>query len=397
MSTERLLADLAIIFIAAKLTGAVFERLRQPAVMGELLVGVILGPHALSAIGHTPTHEVLQELGAIILLFAVGLDTPLSELRAVGGRSLAVGTAGIVLPFAAGVGLVAATGHNAEESLLVGTAMVATSVGVTARVLADLGRVRAPESRVILGAAIADDILGLLVLAVVAGTVAHEISVGSIAGIAALAIGFVALVGGLGATAVKRALPFLDRLGETGVFTVALAVCLALSAVAGALDLAAIIGAFLAGMAFAETRDRYRLEERLSGVYSLLVPFFFVITGSLVDPGVFTSAGTAGLALAVIVVAIAGKLIGCGWAAAGMGRRSALIVGWGMVPRGEVGVLVASIGLERGIVNGDLYGVVVAMAVATTLVAPPVIGALFGGVPRHGHGPRGPEIEGIGG
>jgi Kef-type K+ transport system membrane component KefB len=396
VSTERLLIELAIIFVAAKFAGALFERLRQPAVIGELLVGVLLGSHALGAIGHTDTHEVLQELGAIILLFAVGLDTPLSELRAVGGRSLAVGVAGIVLPFAAGVILLLATGHESKEALFVGTAMVATSVGVTARVLTDLGRVRAPESRVILGAAVVDDVLGLLVLAVVAGSVSDELSIGSIAGLAVLAVGFVALVGGLGARAVTRSLPLLDRLGETGVFTVALAVCLVLSAAAGALDLAAIIGAFLAGMAFAETRDRYRLEEHLSGVYSLLVPFFFVITGSLVDPGALTSAGTAGLALVVTAVAIAGKLVGCGGAAAGMGRRSALIIGWGMVPRGEVGVLVASIGLARGIVDNELYAVVVAMAVATTLVAPPFLGALFGGVPRHVPGPRGPEIEGIG-
>ncbi|MGH2729673.1 MAG: cation:proton antiporter [Actinomycetota bacterium] len=400
MSTESLLGDIAIIFVAAKLVGALFERFRQPAVIGEVLIGVLLGPHVLDLIGHTSTHELLQELGAIILLFAVGLDTPLSDLRAVGGRSFAVGTAGIVLPFAAGALLLLAAGHNSEESLFVGTAMVATSVGVTARVLADIGRVRAPESRVILGAAVVDDVLGLLVLAVVAGSVTDDLSPASVIGLAILALGFVALVGGLGARAVKHITPVLDRLGDIGVFTVAIGACLVLSAVADALDLAAIIGAFLAGMAFAETHDRYHVEERLSGVYSVIVPFFFVITGAALDPDVLTSADTAWLALGVTVVAIVGKLVGCGVAAAGMGRRSALIVGTGMVPRGEVGILVASIGLERGIVEGDLYAVVVVMAVATTLVAPPVLSALFEGIPGReprGRGPRGPDIEGIGG
>jgi Kef-type K+ transport system membrane component KefB len=303
------------------------------------------------------------------------------------------------LPFAAGAALLWATGHTRNESLFMGTALVATSVGITARVLADMGRIRESESRVILGAAVVDDVLGLIILAVVSGSVAGELSVDSIAWLALLAIAFVVLVGGLGSRLVQRAIPSLDRLGEAGVFVVAMGVCLSLAAVAGALELAAFIGAFLAGMAFAETRDRYRLEANVGIVYIFLVPFFFVITGTNVDLDVFTQGDTAALTVGVILVAVAGKLLGCGVAASRMGRRSALIVGTGMVPRGEVGILVASLGLSRGVIGLDLYGVVVAMSVGTTLLVPPVLVALFKGrpagppVPRRHTG----EIEGIGG
>jgi Kef-type K+ transport system membrane component KefB len=398
---EDILIDLAVIFIAAKLAGALFERLKQPPVIGELLAGVLIGPHLLGWIGHSETHVILQEVGAIVLLFAVGLDTPLSDLRAVGGRSLAVGIAGIVLPFLAGWLLIDATeGSNTNEALFMGAAMVATSVGVTARVLADLGRVRDKESRVILGAAVVDDILGLLVLALVVGVASDGIGTGSLLLLAVEAVGFVALVGGVGPALVKRATPLLDRFGELGVFSIALGLCLALSAAAGAIELAAIIGAFLAGMAFAETRDRYKLEEHLASVYTLLVPFFFVVTGSLVDLDVLTEGDTAALGLAVLAVAIAGKLIGCGAAAWGMGRRSTAIVAVGMVPRGEVGIIVATIGLAEGIVEPDLYGIVVLMSVLTTLLVPPVLSALYRGAEKGP--PKRPdvhtaEIEGIGG
>ena len=394
MSTERILAELALMFVAAKLAGAAFERLRQPAVIGELLVGVALGSHALGLIGHSVAHEVFQELGAIVLLFAVGLDTPPSHLKAVGGRSAAVGIAGIALPFAAGYALLLAVDGDGLEAAFMGTAMVATSVGVTARVLADLGRVEEPESRVILGAAVVDDILGLLVLAVVSGVAAGSLSAGSVAALAGLAIGFVVLVGGVGPRVILMLTPWLDRLGRDGLFVFAFGLCLGLAAIAGALQLAAIIGAFLAGLALAETRDRYELEERLAPVYAFLVPFFFVVTGSLVDLGALADPGVAWLALGVTTIAVVGKLVGCGGAAWGMGRRSALIVGTGMVPRGEVGILVATIGLSEGVIGQDLYTVVVIMSVATTLMVPPALKALFAGRPTaHTRG----DIQGIGG
>ena len=383
------LGQLALMFVAAKAAGWAFERLRQPAVMGEVLVGIALGPSLLGLVEPTDLHIIFQELGAIVLLFVVGLATPLSELRAVGNRAISVGVLGIVLPFVGGVGLLTATGGTGSEAAFLGTALVATSVGVTARVLADLGKTKEDVSRVILGAAVVDDVLGLIILAVVVGAATGGFDPGSIATLAVLAIAFVGLVGGLGPHLVRIASPVLDRLGRTGVFTVAIAICLGLSAVAGALQLAAIIGAFLAGMAFAEIRDRYRLEESVRPVYWLLVPFFFVVTGAQVDVSVLSSGSTLILAVLVIVTAIVGKLVGCGAAALSMGRTKAAIVAVGMVPRGEVGILVASIGLARGLVEPDLYGVVVIMSIVTTVLVPPVLKALFG-IKERAERPEGP-------
>jgi Kef-type K+ transport system membrane component KefB len=396
MMGDSLLVDLTVLFIGAKLGAALFARLGQPEVIGELLAGVILGPHVIGAVGELEeTLHVFQELGAVILLFVVGLDTPLSDLKAVGGRSLAVGISGVAVPFALGAGLMLLLGRSGTQSVFIGTAMVATSVGITARVLADLGEIRSPQARIILGAAVIDDILGLLVLAVVAASVAGSVSAGSIIVLAILAITFVALVGGLGPKLIDRLTPYLDRLGNQGVLIVSLALCLGLASLAEALRLAAIIGAFLAGMALAETRDRYQLEEHLAPVYSFLVPFFFAITGAVLDPSVLADPEIALLATVVTVVAVAGKLIGCGVPVLSMGRRSAQIVGVGMVPRGEVGILVATVGLAQGIIGNELYAVVVTMSIATTIMVPPVLARLYEGRARHLDRPRGRDIEGI--
>ncbi|HYH50446.1 MAG TPA: cation:proton antiporter, partial [Acidimicrobiia bacterium] len=201
--TERILFELFVIFAAAKLVGEVFEFLRQPAVIGELLVGIVLGSHALGVIGDTEVHHVLQELGAIVLLFMVGLDTRLDEVRAVGARALAVGSTGIVLPFAAGAAFIAAIGRSGDEAAFIGAAMVATSVGITARVLADLGMVQEKESRIILGAAVVDDVLGLLVLALVTGLAGGDLSASEIIVLAVQAIGFVVVIALIGTRVVK--------------------------------------------------------------------------------------------------------------------------------------------------------------------------------------------------
>lgn len=396
---EQILFELFIMFAAAKIAGEIFERVGQPPVIGELLVGVALGPHALALISETEVHHVLQELGAIVLLFMVGLDTRLGELRAVGARALGVGAAGIVLPFTLGAAYVYLVEGSVEEAAFMGAAMVATSVGITARVLSDLGVVHAVESRVILGAAVVDDVLGLLVLAFVSGATEGDLSV---VGIVALALGallFVVLVGGLGPRAVEKAAPTIEKaVIKRGPLVVALAILLGLSALAGAVGLAAIIGAFLAGMAFSEMRPRWELERQVEPVYELLVPFFFVVTGSAVELETFTDPSTVIAVVVVTLIAIAGKLAGCGGAAWGMGRRSAAIVGIGMVPRGEVGIIVASVGLSGGLIGGELYGVIVAMSILTTLVTPPALKALFRArAARRPHDERTDEIEGIGG
>jgi Kef-type K+ transport system membrane component KefB len=400
---EGILFELFVIFAAAKLVGELFERIDQPPVIGELLVGVALGSHALGLVSESEVHEVLQELGAIILLFMVGLDTHIDELRQVGRHALGVGASGIVLPFAFGTAFIYATDGSGNDAMFMGAAMVATSVGITARVLSDLGVIHARESRVILGAAVVDDILGLLVLAVVSGQARDDLSVLHMVVLGVVAVGFVAIVGGFGHRATRMLAPRVEAAQiSRGPLALALSVCLGLSALAGAIGLAAIIGAFLAGMAFAELRPRWKLEDQIEPVYELLVPFFFVLVGARVDVGSLVDASTLGTVAVVTLLAIAGKLIGCGAAAWGLGRRSALIVGTGMVPRGEVGLIVASVGLSGGLIESDLFGVIVAMSILTTLVAPPALKALFASAglrppPRAERGARTDDIEGIGG
>ncbi|MCX2728501.1 cation:proton antiporter [Thermomicrobium sp. 4228-Ro] len=390
------LTQLLIIFVAAKLGGELFLRLRQPAVIGEILVGIVIGPFALGLIG-LPGHELLAlfhedsdaaregltlaletvaELGVIVLLFFVGLETRLSDLLRVGLRSLLVAILGVVGPFVGGTLLMLALGYPSIESIFMGTVLVATSVGITARVLRDVGALDSREARIILGAAVFDDIIGLLVLTVVSGiAVSGELQLTRVLWISVLALGFTAVVGGLGAFAVRRLFPpLVERLQiEYAPLVVALALMLALASLAAAIGLAPIVGAFLAGMALAEVRDRYDLHEQALPLYTFLVPFFFVVTGARVDPQLFLRSETLWLALAVTAVAVLTKALGAALGTLGFPFRSMAIVGFGMVPRGEVGLIVASIGLSLGVVERPLFSVAVVMSMLTTLLTPPLL------------------------
>jgi Kef-type K+ transport system membrane component KefB len=401
VTSDRILVELFVIFAAAKVAGEGFRRVGQPPVIGELLVGVLLGARSLGVIHDSEVHRVLQEFGAIVLLFMIGLDTTPGDIRRVGSRSLTVGASGIVLPFACGLAFTLATGRGSDEAMFIGAAMVATSVGITARVLADLGVVHEIESRIILGAAVIDDVLGLLVLAIVSGLAQDNLSPAHIAGLGIGSVAFVAIVGVYGHRAIDVA---ADRIGGSELrrapLVIAIGICLGLSALAGTIGLAAIIGAFLAGMAFSERAGEWQLEEQIEPVYQLLVPFFFVITGAQVDPAAFTEPETLGLVAAVTTLAVVGKLAGCGLAAWGMERRSMVIIGTGMVPRGEVGIIVASVGLATDMLGPRLYAVIVAMSIITTVIAPPALKMLF--APRVHAAEvarmrRTGDVEGIGG
>ena len=383
------LLDLFIIFVLAKAAAEVFQRLRQPTVIGELLVGVAIGPHALRLIdvplvdsheGLSLVYEVMAELGLVVLLFFVGLETRLDDLLRVGRRSLTVAVLGVALPFALGAAFMVLTGHPRTESLFVGVALVATSVGITARVLRDLGVLGSKEARIILGAAVADDILALLALTAVT-QIGREggVDAGELIVTGAVAVAFVVFTALVGTRAVRRYSLHLERLQITHApLAVALALMLGLSAAASELGLAGIIGAFLAGMILAESREQLQLERRAQPIYEFLVPFFFVLTGAKVDLGSFSGGGTVGLALAITSLAVVGKLAGCGAAGYGLGKRSMLILGVGMVPRGEIGFVVASVALSRGAVGADVFSSVVFMSIATTLIVPPVLSVLYG-------------------
>ena len=376
---DKVLLTLFMMLAAAKLMAEIFERLRQPAVVGEILAGVIIGPSVLGWVTPNEITGTLAEIGVIFLLFTVGLETKPVSIFRVGKRALIVAVLGVVTPFLAGWLLMKAWGGSGLESMFLGTAMVATSVGITARVLSTMGVLDALTSRIILGAAVIDDILGLIILAVVSSLAIGPANYISIIVTALLALGFTTFVVLVGAPVVKRVAPKLENLqGSESIFVGALLLCLGISVAALYIGVAAIVGAFLGGMALAEVaEDRPTMHKQMSGVTEFLVPFFLVNIGMQLKLGIFRDPSIVAFAILVTLIAVITKLVGCGAGAWGLGWRRVGQVGMGMVPRGEVGIVVAQIGIAMAVISDSLYGVVLMMAVATTLIAPPFLRVLF--------------------
>ncbi len=370
-----ILTDLFVVLLAAKLGDELFRRLRQPTIVGEILAGLLVGPAVLGLVEPSEVLEVFAELGVVFLLFWVGLETRLSELREVGPTAISVGVLGVAIPFAGGLALGAALGESTATSLFLGAALVATSVGVTSAVLIDLGVLERRASRTILGAAIVDDILALLLVAVAAGVAAEGgVDVGAIAVTAAIAVAFVVFVA-LGGTRLLQARPALlhaPRFSESPLLP-AVIICLGLAAFAAQIGLAAIIGAFLAGMVVAETRDQSPIEEEVAPLYAFFPPFFFAFIGLELSLAALGDLDTLLLLAGVSALAVATKFGGAYLGAMRMGRRDATFVGVGMVPRGEVGIIVAGIGNATGTIDAELFAVIVAMSVLTTLLVPPIL------------------------
>jgi Kef-type K+ transport system membrane component KefB len=321
------------------------------------------------------TLEVFAVLGVVFLLFWVGLETRLSDMRDVGPVAARVGALGVLVPFAAGYGAGLALGESGATSVFLGAALVATSVGITSAVLIELEALASTAARTILGAAVIDDILAMVLLAVAVGVADQGgVDLTSIGVVIALALGFVVFVA-IGGTRLVARWPDVfhaPRFSESPLLP-AVILCLGLAAFAAQIGLAAIIGAFLAGMVVAETKDRHDFEEEVAPLYAFFPPFFFVFIGLEVDLGAFADAGTLGLLLAITVLAFATKFLSAWLAARSMGARDALVVALGMVPRGEVGIIVAGIGATAGVIEPDLFAVIVGMSIATTLVIPPLL------------------------
>lgn len=373
------LLSLFVIFTAAKLAAELFERLHQPAVVGEILAGVIIGPSVLGWIHPTEVTQVLAEIGVILLLFLVGLEINPTSLFKVGRRALLIAISGVILPFLGGWGLMWGLGYTQVESAFIGAALVATSVGITARVLGAMKVLNAQASQMILGAAVIDDILALLVLSGVSSFAQGKVQLLDLAVSAGISIGFTLFVLFFGSRLMRKAQPGIEQLqvGET-YFVVGMILCLGLSLAGAVVGVAAIIGAFLAGMALSETAEETHLHQQAGAVMEFTVPFFLVGIGLQLNIQVFSQLSVLILAIVLTLIAIVTKLVGCGLAALpGNGVRTSLQVGMGMVPRGEVGIIVAQIGLSLGVLSASLYGIVVFMAVMTTLVAPPFLTRLF--------------------
>lgn len=368
-----MLVDLLIVLVAARLAGEAVERFGIPAVVGEIVAGAIIGPSVLGLVHPTESLAGLAEIGVILLLLNVGLETDLRELGTVGAAALAVAVVGVALPMAGGIAVTMALGHDGTTALFVGAALTATSVGITARVFADLGILASVEARIVLGAAVADDVLGLLLLAgVVAIADQGSLPPGELAGMLGGAAAFLVL----GTIAAVWLAPRLLKLAHVSshpgtVVIVALAFTLALARVAEAAELAPIIGAFVAGVAMARTPHAHKLSTDLAPLGHFLVPVFFLQIGLQADLGRMGQGEVLGMAGLLLAVAVAGKVLACvgAWRAA----RDRLLVGVGMLPRGEVGLIFAGLGLQRGVLDADLYGALLAVVLATTLVAPPLL------------------------
>ncbi|MCE9558741.1 MAG: cation:proton antiporter [Armatimonadetes bacterium] len=373
------LTGLLVAFVAAILGGEVARRLRMPAVVGQIAAGVAIGPSALGWLTLSEPLELLAELGAILLLFAVGLETQLADLRKVGKTAFLVGLLGAVVPFVLGVAWALSSGFPASKAMFVAAAFVATSAGITAKVLQELGVLNRIEARIILGAAVIDDVLAMLLLAVVSALQTKAgVDIVNLLKILAVAVGFVAVVAFLGTYVMKRSSAILDApLDEKSPLPVSFAICLALAVASAYVGLAAIIGAFLAGMVLAETPHREELEHDFARISAILVPFFFVVTGATVNVGLLASGPVILAVVVVTVLAILGKLMGCGLGARSLGNRAALTVGVGMVPRGEVGVIVAGLGRQAGIFPEATYAIIVGMSLLTSVVAPPALKVLL--------------------
>jgi Kef-type K+ transport system membrane component KefB len=374
-----ILLVLAVVLVGAKLGGELAERAGQAAVVGELVAGVLLGPSLLGLVDpNLPTLHVLAEIGVVILLFHIGLETDLRRLLSVGGTAAAVAAAGVALPFALGYAVAATMGLGALPALVIGAALTATSVGITARVFSDLGRLRDPESQVVLGAAIIDDIVGLIILAVVAKVVAGaEATIAGIATTTLAAFGFVVLALVVGRLLVPPTFRLLARAGsEQTVAIMGVAAAFLVAVLADRLGSALIIGAFTAGLVFASTPHAQPIERGVVRLGHFFVPMFFVSVGASVDARTFAEPRVLLIGGLLTAVAVAGK-VAAGFAPVWFRGRK-LVVGLGMMPRGEVGLIFAQTGLAAGVLDPGLFAALTFMVLVTTLLAPPALRGLLG-------------------
>ena len=383
--------------IVGKVFGEFAERSGQPAVLGELIAGVILGSSVLGVIPAAgPLYEivhVLAEIGVAILLFEIGLETDLEAMTRVGKSAAGVALVGVFLPFALGFGYwytfnpsIGAHPPGIEfwvVAIFVGATLTATSVGITARVLSDLNRMHTPEARIIIGAAVIDDVLGIVILAVVSGLAGGAaVTLGYVSTTLLFAVGFLVLAVVIGNRFAPALFDVVNKMRVRGSLLVA-AFCFALG-VAALADLAGsalIIGAFAAGLVLSRTNQFDAVVERIEPVADVFTPIFFVSVGAPVNVGLFLPTASdfdlnvLVVGLILTAIAIVGKLL------AGLAVRrkdtSKLLVGGGMVPRGEVGLIFAAIGLTAGILSGATYSAILIMVILSTFVVPPVLKILY--------------------
>ncbi|MDR2846700.1 MAG: cation:proton antiporter [Candidatus Methanoplasma sp.] len=431
MEIGSILIVLVVILALARLGSWLFQRFGLTGLIGEIVVGIVIANLSIgdwSVLGMldigmdagqtSENYEVIElfsELGAIFLLFGVGLETRVKNLMSVGKAAMLVAVLGVIVPFILGFALILIYDGNMNHAMFLGAAMVATSVGITARVIKEMRVLHTIESRIIIAAAVIDDILGMVVLAIVVGsTASSEISISNIAVITTEAAVFVLAMIAMAMWVVPWLYDFFlqrrlnkdvsgkevadEKEGEDhlGKLILAIVVCLGISWFADNIGLAAIIGAFLGGMLFADYASEWKLEERIEPITVLFLSFFFVHVGMQVRIEDCMNPSVLVLSAIVVILAVISKYVGCNFGARigdkKLDKRSRNIIGVGMIPRGEVGIIVAAIGLSSGAMSSELYAVVVIMAVATTIIAPPLLQRAFIGKYPCGC-PESPECE----
>lgn len=359
-----------ILFVGAKIGEEVARRLGQPSVVGELLGGFLVGPGFLAFVVPGETAFVLAEIGVVILLFSVGLEVRLDDLLAVGRPAVLTAIAAMILPIAAGLAIGLATGEPLSSAAFIALALSATSIGITSRVLAEMGVLDRTFARVVLGAAVIDDILALILIGIVSGAATGDLS-GSTILVVVAAFGLI----GIGIAAARRARGLKREVFTWPLFAEtplvpAFILMFAVALVSAAIGLAAIIGAFVAGLIVAETEAQDELEHEMRPLGQIFTPFFFAVTGAQIDLRALLDPQVAALAIGLAIVGIITKAAGGLLGARSIGRWGATAVGVGMVPRGEVGIVVANLGLAAGLLTGGLFSAIVVAVVLTTVVAP---------------------------
>lgn len=406
MDVLEVLLDILVLLVAAKVAAEIAERLKVPAVVGEIVAGVLIGPSVLGLVGHSEVLATLAELGVILLLLEVGMEMNLGELRAVGRASLLVATVGVVVPMATGFGISEVFGYDVNTALFLGAALAATSVGITARVFSDLRALATIEARTVLGAAVADDVMGLVILTVVVRIVTEgTVSVLTLVNVIGVAIAFLVVTTVAGQWLAPRLFRLLGRHARSAGTLVALALAftLAFAELADLAKLAPIIGAFVAGLSLGATDQADRIRADLRPVGHLFVPVFFLAIGIDIEIGKFVDPTVLGIAGALLVVAVLGKIASAVGLIGAPGDK--LLVGLGMIPRGEVGLIFATIGLRQGVLGEDLYAALLLVVLVTTVMTPSLLrmrllqlrAAKTGGIDPTGPAPPGGWLERRGG
>jgi Kef-type K+ transport system membrane component KefB len=384
MEFNTFLFSLITIYIGARIFGELANRLGQSAVLGELLAGVLLGGSMLGWVEETETLKLLGEVGVMLLLFEVGLESDLQAFLRVGRAAVFVAVIGVTLPFALGFGLAVALNLTGVQAIFIGATLTATSVAISARVLFDLGKLKTREGNIILGAAVLDDILGLVMLSVIVGLAeSGTVSWAEVARIAGLALLFLGVAIVVGIRYAHWFSQLVNRMQTRGrLIIAAVTFALLLGYAAELTGIAPLVGAFAAGLVLARTEHQAHIEERIKPVADVFVPIFFVLVGTALDLGYFNPFNQGNwpvlhLAGGLLVAGIAGKLA-AGVGVLGQGVNP-WVVGVGMLPRGEVGLIFAGVGLSSGVIAEGEYGAILVVVVLTTLLSPILLKLLFKG------------------